>query len=68
MSAVEELIYLGDHILNRISSTGNDELIIQVPNSRRHVHLKAGEKNRLVGNQKIEMPLIAEIEITKFNN
>ena len=67
-SAAEELIYLGDHILNRISSTGINELIVQVPNSRRHVDLKAGEKNRLVGNQKIEVLLMAEIEIIKFNN
>jgi len=41
--AVEELIYLGDHIRSQISLTGNDDFIVFVPNSHSHVHLKAGE-------------------------
>ncbi len=35
---VEELIYLGDHIRMRVSTCGDDEFTVKVPNAHAHAH------------------------------
>jgi putative spermidine/putrescine transport system ATP-binding protein len=44
---VEELIYLGDHIRTRVSTCGDDEFIVKVPNSHAHASLNAGQEVRV---------------------
>jgi putative spermidine/putrescine transport system ATP-binding protein len=41
---VEELIYLGDHIRTRVSTCGDDEFIVKVPNSHAHASLNRGQQ------------------------
>jgi putative spermidine/putrescine transport system ATP-binding protein len=43
-ATVEELIYLGDHIRTRVSTCGDDEFIVKVPNSHAHASLDRGQK------------------------
>ena len=43
-ATVEELIYLGDHIRTRVSTCGDDEFIVKVPNSHAHASLNRGQK------------------------
>jgi putative spermidine/putrescine transport system ATP-binding protein len=44
---VEELIYLGDHIRARVSTCGDDEFIVKVPNAHGHQTLAEGAEVRV---------------------
>ena len=46
-AAVEELIYLGDHVRSRLRLLGNDEFIVKVPNSGAHRAMRVGETVRV---------------------
>jgi len=44
---VLELIYLGDHIRARVSTCGDDQFIVKVPNGHGHTALNEGERVRV---------------------
>ena len=42
-AAVQELIYLGDHVRARLRLLGDDEFVVKVPNSAGHRQMRVGE-------------------------
>jgi putative spermidine/putrescine transport system ATP-binding protein len=44
---VEELIYLGDHIRARVSTCGDDEFIVKIPNAHGHLSVSEGAAVRV---------------------
>ena len=46
-AVVRELIYLGDHIRARVSTCGDDEFIVKVPNAHGQLALAKGTNVRV---------------------
>jgi putative spermidine/putrescine transport system ATP-binding protein len=44
---VEELLYHGDHIRTRVSTSGNSDFIIKIPNAHHHRQLTTGESLKI---------------------
>ena len=42
-AAVEEVIYLGDHVRTRIKVCGHDDFIVKMPNAAGHINLERGQ-------------------------